>query len=493
MSNKTKLQHSLHTISHGLPRTVLTIFGATGDLAMHYLLPALVHMCEQGLLAKDFTLVCVGRRPFSTAHFVAEIVLQNPGLKFSPKTLKTFQSFLHYYQGEFDDEKSFVGLKRLLADRDVGKGHICSNRLYYFATAPQYFEPLARMLKSQGLLIGCSEHQRTIRLLVEKPFGHDLQTAKKLNSVLRKFFLEEQIYRIDHYLGKETVQNLLVVRFANDLFEPVWNKNYIDHVQISGLESVGVKNRINFYDQTGATKDLVQNHMLQMLALIAMEEPKDLSSESIRTSKVKVLQALPRFTAKTLATNLVRGQYKEYSGEVGKPSRTETFVAFKTFINNPRWQGVPFYLRTGKRLNKKVTEISIHFKKKCALFGNDQRANNILTFRIQPDESVQMQINNKVPGFGIQLHRGSLDFGYKTAFLTEIPGAYERLLLDFIQGDQRLFIRSDEIEAAWKFVDSIVKKWNSKNAPVKKYASGSFGPDSANQLLLRDDRSWQAK
>ncbi len=489
MANKLTLQRVSQELN--LPPTVLTIFGSTGDLSLNHLLPTLVHMDTEGLLPKNFRLVAVGRRDFDTKAFV-EFFVQNSRAKLDSSSVASFAKRLIYFKGDIDQPESFSELQHVIADHKIGSKHDCFSRLYYFATAPEHFGPVARILKNQGLLIGCGEHERTIRILVEKPFGSDLKSAQSLNKELLKFFTEKQIYRIDHYLGKETVQNLLVTRFANDFLEPVWNRDYIDHIELSVLEEVGTANRVASFDQTGTLKDVVQNHIVQMLALIAMEEPKDLTPESIRGQKLAVLNALKKFTVKTISGNVVRGQYKEYKGEVGKRTSTETFVALKTFVQNKRWNGVPFYIKTGKRLGQKVTKISIHFKKQCNLFGIDRTA-NVITFRIQPDESVQLQINNKVPGFGIRLHAGSLDFGYKTAFLTEIPSAYERLFLDFMQGDQRLFMSKEEIEAAWKFTDSIVNNWNSINAPVQTYASGSNGPKAAEAMMQRDGRTWRTK
>jgi glucose-6-phosphate 1-dehydrogenase len=488
MSNLSKT----HRLKTEFPPTVLTIFGATGDLSLNYLLPTLIHMDSEGLLGSNFHLVLVGRRALTLKSYV-KLLLDKTNAKIDQKLLNHFLKRVRYVKANIDDPESFSALHGALADKQLSaKKHQCFNRLYYFATSPNLFVSVARSLKQEGLLIGCQEHNRTIRVLVEKPFGNNLASAKALNKELLRFFKEDQIYRIDHYLGKETVQNLLVARFANDFLEPIWNKDHIDHLEISVLENVGVGNRVNFYDTTGALKDLVQNHILQILALIAMEQPKDLSPNSIRNEKVKVLEALPKFNQTLLKNNIIRGQYNDYQKEVGKPSQTETYVAFQTSINNKRWKGVPFYLRTGKRLGRKVAEVSVHFKKRCQLFGTD-RAGNILTFRIQPDESVQMQINNKIPGFGINLHAGKLDFGYKTAFLTEMPSAYERLFLDFIQGDQRLFIRSDEIEASWKFVDSIIKNWNNINAPLQKYVSGSNGPKLSEKLVSKNNHLWWTK
>ena len=333
----------------------------------------------------------------------------------------------------------------------------------------------------------CEVHNRTIRVLVEKPFGFDLKSAKKLNKLLLNYFTEDQIYRIDHYQGKETVQNLMVVRFANSIFEPLWSKDNIDHVEISVLEDETVGGRGKFYDRAGALRDMVQNHLLQMLALVLMDEPKELKTELIRDEKLKILKGLKLFSKKDCKTEVVRGQYGGYMKETGKQSVTETYVALKVFVDLPRWRGMPIYLRTGKALSKKVTEISIHFKEpsKC-LFTHC--ASNIMTLRIQPDESVDLRINNKIPGFGVDLTQKKLQFGYKKEFEKDLPPAYERLLLDFIQGDQRLFIRSDEIEAAWKFVGSITDSW--RDLPLSMYKKGSHGPEAAENLIKKDMREW---
>ena len=333
--------------------------------------------------------------------------------------------------------------------------------------------------------MSCQSHQRKVRVLVEKPFGFNYKSANALNKLLLKFFEEDQIYRIDHYLGKETVQNLMVVRFANGLFEPLWNKDHIDHVEISVLETDDAARRVAYYDQTGAIKDFVQNHILQMLSLLTMDEPYQLDTQNIRDQKLKILRALRAF----IKTNLVKGQYVGYVKDLKEQSVTETFAALKVFINTPRWQGVPFYLRTGKALHTKVAEVSVHFKEPARCIFRNCTA-NVLTFRIQPDESVHLQLNNKIPGFGIDLHQGDYEFGYKRAFTTEIPGAYERLLLDFIEGDQRLFIRSDEIEASWKFIDSITENPEFKKAPIAKYKKGSNGPTAADEFIKKDLREW---
>lgn len=494
-------KHDIHRLrgqNQELPPTILTIFGATGDLSADYLIPALLHMYGHKLLPKAFKLVCVGRRPLTAKTYLDFILKKSSVLKkLSPAKKSAFLKLLVYYRGDFENPENFKGLAGVLSDSEKPT-HLCYNRLFYFAASPGQFTAITGILKSSGLLTSCSAHGRHSRVLVEKPFGSDLQSAKSLNQTLLKYFNEDQIYRIDHYAGKETVQNLMVVRFANYIFEPLWNNKFIDHVEISVLEKDSAKERLGFYDATGAIKDFLQNHMLQMLALIAMEEPVNLTAEFIRNEKLKVLQALEPLTPKNLSENFVRGQYQGYGKEVagqakqGSPSTTETYFALKAFVNLPRWQGVPFYLRTGKRLSKKLTQISIHFKESARCLFEGCGA-NILTFQIQPDESVALRINNKIPGFGIKLHRADLDFNYKMTFKGELPGAYERLLLDFLEGDQRLFIRSDEIEAAWKFVDSITKNPEFKNLPLNIYKPGGNGPKQAAALMEKDGREWRAR
>ncbi len=499
---------SVHDLPSRLPPTILTIFGATGDLSADYLLPALLHMDKHKLLPADFRLVCVGRRPLNKETYLNFILKKSEVVKkLTAKDKKSFLKHLIYFQGDFVQQpESFKELAKILEDHDLPRGkvglsrqaggkadkskdHKCYSRLFYFATNPQQFAALTKILKSSGLLTACSEHGRQSRILVEKPFGFNLKSAQALNKLLLKYFTEEQIYRIDHYVGKETVQNLMVARFANSLFEPLWNNRFIDHVEISVLERDGVGGRANFYDRTGAVKDFLQNHILQMLALIAIDEPYQLTADMIRDEKIRVLQALQPFDAGKLRARLIKGQYAGYQKEIGRESQTETFFALKTYISLPRWAGVPFYLRTGKKLSKKLTQISIHFREpvRCLFKGC---AVNILTFQIQPDESVFLQINNKIPGFGIKLHQGNLEFGYQKAFKGEIPSAYERLLLDFMEGDQRLFIRSDEIEASWKFVDSITESAFFKKLPLYRYRPGSNGPKEAEDFINKDAKEW---
>ncbi len=477
---------NIHKIDRNLPPTILTIFGATGDLSADYLLPSLVHMHMEGLLPKDFRLVCVGRRDLTEKSYLDFIIKKSSGLKkIKPSQKASFLKMLTYYKGNFDDPKSFEPLAKILSDKESPK-HICYNRLFYFATSPQLFSTIIHILKQSGLLMSCSKHGRQIRVLVEKPFGFNLPSSQSLNKLLLKYFAEDQIYRIDHYQGKETVQNLMVVRFANAIFEPLWNSKFIDHIQISVLEHDTAAGRAEFYDQAGALKDMVQNHVLQILALVTMDEPKDITAKFIRDEKLKILNSLQAPDK----ASIIKGQYEGFIKDVGRPSQTETFIAFKTFINSNRWKGVPIYIRTGKALSKKVAEVSIHFKEleRC-IFKNC--APNILTFRLQPDESVHLLVNNKIPGFGIELNKGDYEFGYNKAYMSEIPNAYERLLLDFFEGDQRLFIRSDEIESAWNFIDEIVKTY--ENIPIYKYKKGTNGPNEANKLMQDKGTEWFTK
>lgn len=467
-----------------LPPTILTIFGATGDLSADYLLPAIFSMDMHGLLPEDFKLVAVGRRDMNTKEYLNFIIKKSAHLKPSPKQKAHFIKHLLYYRGDLDDPESFKKLAEELSDKDAPK-HQCYNRLFYFATSPQLFASITHVLKESGLLMSCSAHDRETRVLVEKPFGFNEASAKDLNKLLLKYFSEKQIYRIDHYLGKETVQNLMVVRFANSLFEPLWNAEHIDHIEMSMLYDDKVGSRAEYFEQAGIIKDIVQNHALQMLALLTMDEPKDLTAGDIRNEKLKVLQALQS------TSSIVRAQYQGYKKEVkNMGSTTETYVAMKAFINTPRWKNVPMYIRTGMGMAKKVTEISVHFKEplRCLFKGC---ASNVLTFRIQPNESVHLRLNNKVPGFGMELHQGNYEFGYKNEFTEKIPPAYERLLLDFMQGDQRLFIRSDEIEAAWKFVDSITSSWS--KLPLTSYKTGTLGPREGDKFIAKENREWFTK
>lgn len=464
--------------------SLLVIFGATGDLATHYLFPALLNLEQLGLLPDDLRIIPVSRRPWGTQEFIKFLA----GFSKVPSSVwKKFSKRLTYVQVDFAKKESFKHLALFLKDIDTTSTHVCFNRLFYFAVEPKFFERLAKLLKQSGLLASCAVHNRLTRTLIEKPFGSDLKTAQKLNKILDSFFTEEQIYRIDHYLGKETVQNLIVARFANVFFEPVWNSKFIERVEIDVFESEPVGERIDFYNKTGALKDVVQNHLLNILAVLAMDRPKDLSAKSIRREKAKALSLLVFENTKTIKQNVIRGQYgagpetKSFMQEGGAKD-VETFVALRVFSKSPRFKNVPFILRTGKRLPQKQAEVRVIFKHIMGkLFENSSLAANVLTFRIQPQERVAITVNNKQPGFGMQLHKADLDFTY-SSFKKNIPAAYERLLLDFIQRDQRLFLDVFEVEATWRYIDSVVKNW--KKLPLHMYMPFSEGPQI--DLLIKN-------
>lgn len=454
--------------------SILVIFGATGDLAIHYLFPSLLNLEESGFLPKDLKIVAVSRRDWTTTDYIDFL---NKNLT-KHKAISKFVKRISFVKAEFENAESFKQLAFYLKDQDDANKHACYNRLFYFAVEPKFFLPLAKLLKASGLLESCQKHNRLTRVLIEKPFGEDYKSAVKLNKVLTSYFSEEQIYRIDHYLGKETVQNLMVARFANVFFEPIWNKQFIDRVEIDVFESEAVGERIDFYNQTGALKDVVQNHLLNILAVLSMEKPKNLSAKAIREAKVKALAALIPETGKTIEKHLALGQYsasssvKSFMAEGGKVN-VETFVALECYLKTPKFKGIPFILRTGKRLSEKKAEVRVVFKKMGEkLFEGQTVKENMLTFRIQPEEKVAVTVNNKIPGFGMDLHLADLDFSYKN-YKKNIPGAYERLLLDFIQRDQRLFLESREVLASWKYIDSVVKfKSRVKIKPYMPFVEG---------------------
>lgn len=489
-----------------LEPTILVIFGATGELTSTRLLPALYRMADKNLLPEKFAIVGMARTLFSKKQFRNQV---NKNLRkycdtVSPAVLTRFLSKIYYSPGNIGNPADFQKLSEqierlgghaparhsLSVDGSLGVGG-CSNRLFYYATLPSHYESLSQELNQSGLLIGCKLHQRKTRVLLEKPFGRDFRSARKLDKTLHKYFQEEQIYRIDHYLGKETVQNLITTRMANSIFEPIWNRRYIDHVQISSLETVGVESRGAFYKQTGAIRDFMQNHLMQLLAHIAMEPPRDLSTNSIRAERAKVIKAVKKPKLKELKNQLAIGQYDTYRKEptVSAKSRTETYAAVKLFIDNQRWAGVPFYLRTGKKLKNKVAEISVHFKPVAPhLFPRQPKVPNILTFRIQPNEGIFLHLAAKYPGFGIRLHPVTMELGYQAAFREEIPEAYERLLLDFMEGDQRLFARTDEIEYSWKYIDILERYIKKTKTPI--YQPGTWGPKAGEKLIGKDKRQW---
>ena len=510
--NRGADQPSLNPLREGIsiravpqPCTIV-IFGATGDLTHRKLVPALYNLAADGDLPPAVAIVGFARREKSDDRFRNE--LENASRKFSRQTVrddiwKTFAESIFYHRSEFEDEGGYKTLAKRLDKIDKESG-TRGNRLFYLAAAPDQFESILKHLKAAGLNETCKGSWA--RVIVEKPFGTDLPSARELNRIVRNSFTEEQTYRIDHFLGKETAQNILVLRFANAIFAPLWNTHYVDSVQITAAETLGVETRAGFYEHAGALRDMVQNHLLQLLCLVAMEPPTDLGADSIRDEKVKVIRSLRHLSRNEVAANVVRGQYTEgaihgdpvvgYRQEqnVKPDSQTETFVALRLFIDNWRWADVPIYMRVGKRLPKSATEISVHFKKAPAvLFNKELCDQNVLVIRIQPDEGISLRIHAKVPGASFRIEPVKMDFHYGTSFGKASPEAYERLLLDAMSGDATLFARRDEVEEAWAFIDPIEEAWHAKkDAPgLFLYPAGSWGPEEADDLLARDGRAWR--
>ncbi|WP_206485806.1 glucose-6-phosphate dehydrogenase [Thalassotalea sp. G2M2-11] len=474
------------------------IFGALGDLSRRKLLPALYQLDHVGLLHQESRIVAVARQDLPLTELIA-LVEENltnfvkEGL--DKETLARFLSRLVYQQLDFKDLAAYSKLADTLAE-----GH--QTRVFYYSTPPAIYGDMSDGLHAAGLITD------DVRVVMEKPIGHSLESSKVINDQVSKHFKENQIYRIDHYLGKETVLNLLVLRFANSLLTNNWDRNSIDHIQITVAESVGIEGRWGFYDDAGQMRDMVQNHLLQILSLLAMEPPADLSAESIRAEKLKAVKALVPIDRSNVKEKTVRGQYADgflngsavpgYLNEDGAKanSNTETFVAIKAEIDNWRWKGVPFYLRTGKRMPAKHSEIVVHFKEQPHNIFKDSYADlpaNKLTIRLQPDEGVELQMMNKIPGIANQmnLHENKLDLSFSDTYDNQrVVDAYERLMLEVINGNQSLFVSRDEVEAAWQWADSIIEAWQATNEPPKSYPAGSWGPVSSIALIARDDRQW---
>jgi glucose-6-phosphate 1-dehydrogenase len=486
----------------------LVIFGATGDLTHRKLIPALYNIAADGDLPAGLTVIGFARREKTDEQFRSE--LETAARKFSRQTVgdelwKDFAEGIFYHQSEFEDANGYTSLAKRLDELDTQRG-TRGNRLFYLAVAPDQFDDILIKLKESGL--NKPRDGGWARVVVEKPFGTDLPSAEKLNQIVSRTFHEKDTYRIDHFLGKETAQNIMVLRFANAIFEPLWNHRYIDHVQITASEPLGVEGRGPYYESAGALRDMVQNHLLQLLCLVAMEPPTDLQADSVRDEKVKVIRSLRPIRGDEVGKSVVRAQYgkgaingenvRAYREEerVASNSETETFVALRLLVDNWRWADVPFYVRVGKRLPKSGTEIAVHFKSAPSVLFNKEATTlepNVLVIRIQPDEGISLRMQAKIPGAALRIEPVKMDFHYGTSFGKASPEAYERLLLDAMSGDPTLFARRDEVEQAWRFIDEIEHAWHQSNSPplLAFYAAGSWGPGEADKLLERDGRSWR--
>ena len=482
----------------------LIFFGVTGDLSRKKLLPAIYDLANRGLLSPSFGLVGFGRRQWSDAdfaEFVHDAVQKNARTEWNQDVWEQLAAGIRFISGEFTDADAFKRLRETLSRLDLERG-TRGNYAYYLSIPPRSFAEVTDQLRSSGL----AQHREGSwrRVIIEKPFGHDLESARDLNNIVESVFPSDSIFRIDHYLGKETVQNLLALRFANSMFEPLWNANYVDHVQITMAEDFGVGGRAGYYDGVGAARDVIQNHLLQLLALTAMEEPISFTADHLRAEKEKVLAAVN--IGDDLAHSTARGQYgsgwqggqfvRSFRDEDGMnaQSMTETYAALRLEVNTRRWMGVPFYLRTGKRLGRRVTEIAVTFKQAPEyLFTPTERVSlgpNALVIRVQPDEGVTMRFGSKVPGVGMRVRDVTMDMGYGHAFTESSPEAYERLILDVLLGDPPLFPRHEEVELSWRILDPITKFWADQGEP-EVYQPGSWGPASADALLARDGRTWR--
>jgi glucose-6-phosphate 1-dehydrogenase len=481
------------------PPCVMVIFGATGDLTRRKLVPALYNLTYGGSLTEPFAAVGFARRDWNADSFRAEMRAGVDSFSrrkpVDPATWEKFGPRLDFVRGEFDDASAYQRLGARLAEIDDRAG-TRGNRLYYLATTPSDFPTILHRLQAAGLIARPHSEPWT-RVIVEKPFGRDYESALALNALVGKVLDESQTFRIDHYLGKETVQNILVLRFANSIFEPLWNRNYIDYVEISAAETVGVERRGAFYEQTGVLRDIVQNHLLEVLSLIAMEPPTTGHADDIRTEKLKVLKALREVWSDTIPRNVVLGQYRGYRQEpdVAPDSRTPTYAALRVFVDNWRWQGVPFYLRAGKKLAERVTEVSLHLRPiPLSLFGRSDVCEhvdtNVLTIRIQPDEGINLRFASKIPGNDFMVGPVHMDMKYLEAFGGEPPEAYERLLLDAMRGDATLFSRRDAVEQSWKWMTPILEYF-AQNPPADfpNYEPGSQGPEGFANLMGRERRA----
>ena len=482
----------------------MVLFGVTGDLSRKKVMPAIYDLANRGLLPPGFSLTGFARRDWANQDFeqiVHDSVKAHARTEFREEVWRQLAEGFRFVPGDFDDDTAFDHLRRTIEELDEVRG-TGGNHAFYLAIPPGFFGDVVGQLKEHGLADPSEDSWR--RVVVEKPFGHDLTSARELNAMLDTVFPTGTVFRIDHYLGKETVQNILAIRFANTMFEPIWNANYVDHVQITMAEDVGIGGRAGYYDGIGAARDVIQNHLLQLMSLVAMEEPTSFDADALRIEKQKVLSSvvLPRRLDLTTA----RGQYAPgwAGGEkvggfleeegIRKTSRTETYAAIKLEVDTRRWAGVPFYLRTGKRLGRRVTEVAVVFKRAphqpFAASATEELTHNALVIRVQPDEGMTMRFGSKVPGTSMEIRDVNMDFAYGGSFTEDSPEAYERLILDVLLGDPPLFPRHEEVELSWQILDPILEHWERKGRP-DAYPSGTWGPESASKMLARDGRVWR--
>ncbi|MCQ4201114.1 glucose-6-phosphate dehydrogenase [Streptomyces sp. NPDC060311] len=482
----------------------LVIFGVTGDLSRRKLMPAVYDLANRGLLPPGFSLVGFARRDWEDQDFaqvVHDAVKEHARTPFREEVWQQLSEGMRFIPGDFDDDNAFEQLRKAVEELDASRG-TSGNYAFYLSVPPKFFPKVVQQLKKHGLTDAPEGSWR--RAVIEKPFGHDLDSARDLNALVHEVFDPEQVFRIDHYLGKETVQNILALRFANQMYEPIWNRSYVDHVQITMAEDIGIGGRAGYYDGIGAARDVIQNHLLQLMALTAMEEPAAFDARSLLTEKLKVLRAVR--LPDDLGEHTVRGQYAGgwqggaqvpgYLEEEGidPASTTDTYAAIKLGIDNRRWAGVPFYLRTGKRLGRRVTEIAVVFQRAphspFDSTATEELGENAIVIRVQPDEGMTVRFGSKVPGTSMEIRDVSMDFAYGESFTESSPEAYERLILDVLLGDANLFPRHQEVEESWRILDPIEEYWASHDKPAQ-YASGGWGPGEADEMLARDGRSWR--
>lgn len=472
---------------------VMVIFGATGDLAQNKLIPSLFSLFKQKLLPQDFFIIGFSRRELSDSDFRSYFKnVQNE------EGWSEFTKHLFYQKGSFDDISGYAQLidKLKKFDDEIGA---CVTRFFYLATPPDHYQNILQYLQKTKLSEGCGSHKQNgskwTRIIIEKPFGKDLETAIALDKKLSEIFEEKQIFRVDHYLGKETMQNMLAFRFANGIFEPVWNKNFIDHVQITFAEEKGIENRGKFFDGVGMLRDMGQNHIMQMIAAVVMEQPRSFTKEDLRDARANAIKAIRKIEKAEVSDFVVRGQYENYRSEkdVAQNSNTETFVAMKLFVDTNRMSGVPFYVRMGKKMPKNAVEIAVVFIQTCHILFKEYgcpEIGNVLTIRIQPDEGINLRVIAKKPGAKLSLGTVNMNFSYKDQFKMNGVNAYEKVLLDIFAGDQMLFNRSDELESSWEFITKILNGWQNKEVGIMNYTSGTWGPKEADELINKDGRKW---